>query len=82
MKRGPSKIFDRVNNRRCELINKKFGEGLSPREEKVFDYIQNHTMNLLDELHFPMPWRGLEETIWRFKQIRRVMYPKGENYPG
>lgn len=78
------KKFDRINKRRHELINKKFSEGLTASEARVFDRIQNYTMHAIEE-NMPdmrLDFRPIIEMKYFAKQVVQRLYPKGRKYPG
>ena len=69
------KVFDRLNQRRHELITKKFSVGLSAREEKVYDRLQNS--DLLSYYVGHLDFRWLIRILTEMKLERRRLYPKG-----
>jgi len=74
-------VYNRLNHRRFELINKKFTVGLSPKERRLFEYLQRFTAAIVSDWH-PMNWRYLMETQYQLKKMVRKLYPKGSKHPG
>jgi len=76
-KKGYSKYFDRINQRRHELWRKHYADGLDERETKVLEWLQEH----LSSFEPPMPMRNLEVMVWEMKSMQRRRFPRGSQYP-
>lgn len=77
------KLFDRLNGRRHDLINKKFTEGLTKKEEAVFDRLQNSRLldYYLDQIGAGLDFRKLIILRTKVKRMHKEMFPKGDRYP-
>ncbi len=73
-------VYDRLNHRRHELINKKFTVGLTQKEDRLFEYLQRFTGDIVADW-YPMNWRYLMEIQYISKKVLREMYPKGHRCP-
>jgi hypothetical protein len=61
--------WEKLNDRRCDLIDKKIGVGLTPAEEVEFEQLQEIVGAAIDKKYprTPPPWEKLRELEARLK---------------
>lgn len=72
-------VFNRLNQRRHDLIFKQYEGELTEQEQCVFDRLQNGELLYYYLGH--LDFRHLIQIQTELKQWRRRTYPKGEFYP-